>query len=93
MIAILLLIIGTSILLLVIPKYIVSDRLQSIPNRSSFNYQNCKLDKSCWVQNKDVIRRSYPRLSRNYVINRNQFEGPELPKLFFDKNFGKRVLN
>ena len=89
MIAIILLILGTTVLLFVVPKYIVNDRLQSIPLRSSFNYQNCKLDKSCWVQNKDMTQISYPKLSRNYVINRNQFEGPELPKIFFDIKFGK----
>jgi len=92
MIAIILLILGTTILLLIVPKYIVSDRQQSIPMRSSFAHQNCKLDNSCWVKNKDVMRRSHPRLSRNYLINRNQFEGPELPKLFFNKNFGKNVI-
>lgn len=92
MIAIILLILGTTILLFIVPKYIKNDRLQSIPLRSSFNYQNCKLDKSCWVSNKDMTPRSYPRLSRNYVINRNQFEGPELPKLFFDRNFGKNII-
>lgn len=92
MIAIILLILGTTILLFIVPKYIVSDRQQSIPMRSSFNYQNCKLDNSCWVKNKDMMRRSHPRLSRNYVINRNQFEGPELPKLFFHRNFGKNVI-
>ncbi len=88
MIAIILLILGTTILLFVVPKYIVNDRLQSIPLRSSFNYQNCKLDKSCWVHNKDMKQSSYPKLSRNYVINRNQFEGPELPEIFFHRNFG-----
>jgi hypothetical protein len=92
MIAIILLILGTTILLLIVPKYIVSDRMQSIPFRSSFNQQNCKLDKSCWVHNKEMINRSYPKLSRNYVINRNQFEGPELPKMFFDQNFGKNII-
>ncbi len=80
MIAIILLILGTTILLFIVPKYIKSDRLQSIPLRSSFNYQNCKLDKSCWVSTKDMIPHSYPKLSINYVINRNQYEGPELPK-------------
>lgn len=92
MIAIILLILGTTIFLLIVPKYIVSDRMQSIPFRSSFSHQNCKLDKSCWVQNKEIMNRSYPKLSRNYVINRNQFEGPELPKMFFHNNFGKNII-
>jgi len=55
---------------------IPGDILFNISPRKTFIYQNCQLDKSCWVNNKDQIPYRAPEMHRNIVRINETFRKP-----------------
>ena len=52
------------------------DILFNISPRKTFTYQNCQLDKSCWVNNKGQIPYRIPEMHRNIVYINRTFRKP-----------------
>jgi hypothetical protein len=55
---------------------IPSDILFHISPRKTFSYQNCQIDKSCWVYNKEQIPCRAPEMRRNIVLIHQTFRKP-----------------
>ena len=55
---------------------ISSDIFFHISPRKTFTYQNCQLDKTCWVNNKDQIPYRVPEMRRNIVFIQQTFRKP-----------------
>lgn len=52
------------------------DILFHISPRKTFTYQNCQLDKTCWVNNKDQLTYRIPEMRRNIVRINQTFYKP-----------------
>jgi hypothetical protein len=55
---------------------IPTDIFFHISPRKTFTYQNCQLDKSCWVNNKSQIPYRAPEMLHNMVIINQTFRKP-----------------
>ena len=55
---------------------IPTDILFNISPRKTFTHQNCQLDKSCWVNNKEQIPYRIPEMNRNIVRINETFRKP-----------------
>jgi len=67
--------------------YKMNDGLYDIPLRSSFDYQNCQIDRSCWVPYTESIPAMPalrpPYIGINSVILQNNYQSIQLPEIFF----------
>ncbi len=68
--------------------YRINDWLYDIPIRSSFDYQNCKIDRSCWVPYTERIPAMPalrpPYMGINIVNLESNYKSVPLPTIFFN---------
>ena len=63
-------------LITLVKAKIPTDIFFHISPRKTFSYQNCQLDKSCWVKNKEQIPYRVPEMHRNIVLIHQTFRKP-----------------
>ena len=86
-IAVLLFTSGIAIFLYRTYAYKINDWLYDIPLRSSFDYQNCQIDRSCWVPYTESIpampELRPPHMGLNIVNLNSNYQSIPLPDIFF----------
>jgi hypothetical protein len=94
--SILVLLLGSGIAVYVYTNYAyrMYDSQYDIPRHSSFDYQNCQLDRSCWTKfSKDKSVPPMPRLrppfmGSNKVCLKSPYISVDMPRVFFTPNYG-----
>lgn len=77
------------IAVLVFPSYRIFDPIYGYSGKGGFDYQNCQLDGTCWVQpnntgaNVPKIPLSPPKMAWNSIHIRDDMKGIQLPPVFF----------
>lgn len=77
------------------PIFAITDNKYQYPTNASFIKQNCKIDKTCWIKpdhQNDIIKKTYPKMSRNYIFILNKYKNVKLPNQYFKKTYGNILL-
>jgi hypothetical protein len=77
------------------PLFTIIDNEYQYPKNASFLNQNCKIDKTCWIypdHENNIIKNTYPKMSRNYIFIYNQHKNIKLPNQYFKNNYGNILL-
>jgi hypothetical protein len=69
--------------------YKIYDAIYGIPKNSSFDYQNCQIDRSCWVPYTEVVPgmpalRS-PYIGVNHVYLQSNYQSIPLPEMYYKR--------
>ena len=77
------------------PLFTIIDKKYQYPMKGSFAYQNCKLDKTCWIKPdkiNGIIPTHNPKMSRNYIFVFDKFKTVKLPKQYFRQTYGNQLI-
>ena len=77
------------------PLFTITDNTYQYPIKGSFQNQNCKLDKSCWIKPdkiNGIISIKNPKMSRNYIFVFDKFKTVKLPKQYLKQSYGNRLV-